>query len=116
MFVILVVVAIATALALTASARLKLTRDPRAVEQISTALDVPLGWFPALAAAELAGAVGVLVGLAVTPIGIAASVGLIVYFVLAIAFHLRAHDRNFAPPAIPLVLAVAYLVLRLASS
>jgi hypothetical protein len=93
---------------------LKLTRDPRAVEQISVALDVPLAWFPWLAAAELSGA-GVLVGIAVAPVGIAAAAGLVLYFVLAITFHVKAHDHHLLSPAVPLLLAAACLVLRAAS-
>lgn len=116
MFVAYAVVAILLAASLTTSARLKLVRDPRPVAGISEALDVPLTWFPWLASAELAGAAGVVVGLAVAPIGIAAAVGVVVYFLLAIGFHVRARDRRVASPSFMLVLGIAALVLRVASA
>lgn len=43
-----------------------------------------------LAALLLAGAAGLVVGLFATPVGIAAAVGLVAYFALAIGAHLRA--------------------------
>ncbi len=57
-------------------------------------------WLPLLAVAELAGAVGLLVGLKVAPLGIAAGVGLALYFVGAVAAHVRAEDKNVAPPLV----------------
>lgn len=79
-------------------------------------LGVPSSWLPRLATAELAGGVGVLVGLAVTWIGIAAASGLILYFLGAVATHVRAHDKGIAAPALLAGLAVAVLVLRIASA
>jgi DoxX-like family len=56
----------------------------------------------------------VLAGLLWAPIGIAATVGVIAYFVLAIAAHIRAHDiENLPTPLVIELLAVTALVLRL---
>jgi hypothetical protein len=62
---------------------------------------------------ELAGVAGVLVGLAWSPIGIAAAIGLALLSVGAIAFHVRASDKaaDTAPAVIGVALAVATAVL-----
>jgi len=48
-------------------------------------------------------------------IGIAAAVGLVLFFVAAIITHLRARDYSFGLAVVFLLLAVAALVLRVAS-
>jgi hypothetical protein len=53
----------------------------------------------------------ILVGIAVPPIGTAAAVGTILFFVDAIITHLRARWYSFGYPAVYLLLAVAALVL-----
>ena len=65
-------------------------------------------WIPYLATAEAAGTVGLVVGLAgVRPIGAAAAVGLIAFFVGAVGAHIRARVfHNIAFPAVFLALAV----------
>jgi len=71
-------------------------------------------WFPWLAACEFAGAVGLLIGLAWAPIGIAAAVGLVLYFLGAIVAHLRVGDiKGIGTPAVPFGLAIACLVTRI---
>ena len=84
------------------------------------------GWFLALAlGAALLAPVAVGVGRLsrspamrwAVPVGIAAATGLVAYFVGALAGHLRVRDiKNLAMPLPPLVLAVAALVLRLATA
>jgi hypothetical protein len=63
--------------------------------------------------AELAGAMGLLVGLALTPVGIAAACGLLLLVVGAVVAHLRAGDRVSAtvPAVISGALALAYLAV-----
>lgn len=51
---------------------------------------VPTSWWPWLGAAKAAGAVGLLVGLAVPVIGVLAGIGLVLYFVGAVITVLRA--------------------------
>jgi len=65
---------------------------------------------------KAAGAIGLLFGIGVPLIGTAAAIGLILFFVGAIITHLRAHDYSFGLAVAFLLLAVAALVLRLASS
>jgi hypothetical protein len=69
-----------------------------------------------LAIILLAGAAGLVLGLWWAPIGVAAAIGLICYFAVAIAFHIRARDEAHLPtPLVMAAIAVAALVLRLAT-
>jgi DoxX-like family len=64
----------------------------------------------------LAGAAGLVVGILWSPIGIAAGIGVICYFALAVVAHIRHHDEQHLPTPIVLeLLALAALALRLAS-
>ncbi|MFE3455133.1 DoxX family protein [Nonomuraea sp. NPDC059194] len=73
---------------------------------------VPQSWWPWLAAAKAAGAVGLLVGLAVPAIGIAAGVGLILYFAGAVITVLRARSyKTVIFPLLYLAPVVAALAL-----
>ena|SRR5258708_819136 len=77
----------------------------------SAEVGVPRSWLPALGAAKLAGAVGLVVGLLGPPaLGIAAAVGLVLFFVGAVATHLKAHVLyNIAFPGAFLCLSAASL-------
>lgn len=77
------------------------------------AVDVGPSWVPLLGGLKAAGAIGLLVGLlGVDPLGIAAGVGLVAFFVGAAAFHVRARAlATIGFPATFLALAVASLVL-----
>jgi hypothetical protein len=74
---------------------------------------VPEPWLPLLGALKAAGAVGLLMGLVwLRPLGIAAAMGLVLYFIGAIATHLRAGVfYNIAFPGVFLALAGATLIL-----
>ena len=92
----------------------KLRRDPHQVHVIHETLGVPLRFLPPLAACELAGAGGLLAGIAWLPIGLAAATGLVLYFVGAVVSHLLARDLKGVGPAVfMLVLAVGALALRI---
>ena len=73
-------------------------------------------WLTMLGILKAAGAIGLLVGIGVPLIGTAAAVGLVLFFVGAIITHLRARDYSFGLAVAFLLLAVAALALRLASS
>jgi hypothetical protein len=97
------------------SAVLKLTHRPKVVEDYRRA-GVPERWLNGLAALLLMAAVGLVVGNWWRIAGVAAAAGLVVYFALAIGFHVRAKDMaNAVMPIVLMVLAVAALVLRLAA-
>ncbi|WP_306362444.1 DoxX family protein [Nocardia sp. CC227C] len=112
MFVATVIVSILLAVMLCGSAFVKLTRREPFVQGYA-AIGVPDSWLPWLASALLAGAVGLIVGLWWGPIGIAAAVGLTLYFLGAVGFHIRARDwKNLAAPLVMVALSVVVLVLR----
>jgi hypothetical protein len=73
-------------------------------------------WITILGILKAVGAVGLLVGIAVPLIGVAAAIGLVLFFIGAIITHLRAGDYSFGLAVIFLLLAVAALGLRLASA
>ncbi|MFE6686382.1 DoxX family protein [Streptomyces sp. NPDC057743] len=82
----------------------------------SAEVGVPPPWLPWLGALKGAGAVGLLLGLlGARPLGVAAAVGLVLFFVGAVAAHLRRRVyHNVAFPAGYLALAAASLGLALA--
>src|SRR5215217_8094746 len=116
MFIALVIASVLIAAMCASSASLKLRKDERSVAVISGTVGVPLRFFPVLAALELAGAAGVLIGLWLGPLGVADAAGLVVYFVGAVVGHLRVGDtKGLTMPLLPLVLSVAVLALRIAT-
>ena len=81
-----------------------------------TKVGVPLSWLLPLGVLKAAGAVGLLVGIVVPIIGVAAAVGLVLFFVCAVFAHLRVRwYSTIGFPATFLLIAVSALVLRLAS-
>jgi hypothetical protein len=64
---------------------------------------VPRSWWNLLGAAKAAGSVGLLVGLAVPAVGVAAAVGLVLYFTGAVITVVKA--RSWSHVAFPLVYA-----------
>ncbi|WP_156726058.1 DoxX family protein [Streptomyces apocyni] len=116
MFLATAVVSALLAAALVASALLKLSHRPTAVERYAR-LGVPEDRLNHLAALLLAGAVGLVVGLFWVPIGIIAAICLILFFFGAMGFHIRVSDfRGLPVPAALCVLAAVALALRLAST
>ncbi|MFE0803020.1 DoxX family protein [Streptomyces sp. NPDC058812] len=79
----------------------------------SAEVEVPASWIPGLAVLKGAGAAGLLIGLlGVRPLGIAAAVGLVLFFVGAVVAHVRTRVfHNIAFPAGYLALNTAALVL-----
>ena len=118
MHVAYVIVAAIFTVMLTMSARMKLVRDPVAVEVIGDVVGVPLRLFGALALLEIAGATGLLAGIGVKALGVAAGACLVAYFVVAITSHLRRRDLvagHLAPAVVMALISVAALALRLAA-
>jgi hypothetical protein len=71
---------------------------------------VPTRILPLLGVSKAAAVVGLLVGVVVPWVGVAAAGGLVLFFVLAVAAHLRGRDRMIGLPVGFLALAVAVLV------
>ncbi|MCO1654850.1 DoxX family protein [Pseudonocardia humida] len=101
---------------LVASAALKLSHR-EAVVQSYQRVGVPENRLDLLAGILLAGASGLLAGLIWPPVAVAAAAGLLCYFLIAVAAHVRAHDsRHAGPAAVLALLSAAALALRLGTS
>jgi uncharacterized membrane protein YphA (DoxX/SURF4 family) len=76
--------------------------------------NIPAARWQQIGILEIAGAAGVLIGLALRALGVAAAGGLVVLSLGAIATHMRAGDKPTAavPAFVALALAAATLVLQ----
>ncbi|MFE4759064.1 DoxX family protein [Streptomyces mirabilis] len=116
MFVAYLIAAILVALLLTFSARGMIVRDERVMASLHT-VQVSDSWRLPLAAVKLAGALGLLVGAFYRPLGIAAAVGVVIFFVGAAFAHVRVKDNKGAAfPLILVVLSAVPLVFGFASA
>lgn len=116
LFIGYVVVAGLMSLMMFFSAGMKLVLNPGAVHVIHEVIGIPLGLLPALAACEIAGGAGLLAGVLRPKLGVAAGIGLVLYFVGAIVAHVAAQDwAGLKSPIVPLALACAALALRVRS-
>ncbi len=72
-----------------------------------------VGAYQRIGVLEVAGAAGILLGLAIPPLGLLAAAGLLLLMVGALGAHLRQHDgvAEVAPALVVSVLLVAYLWL-----
>jgi hypothetical protein len=79
----------------------------------SAEVGLPRTWLPWLAALKAAGAAGLLLGLLGVPVvGVAAATGLVLFYIGAVAAHIRARvHHNIAFPGGYLTLALASLTL-----
>jgi len=114
-FVVVVVISALLAAALLLSGGSKLARRPALMKGMA-AVGVPDDRVWMLAVLEIAGAAGLVAGLFWWPIGVAAAIGVVLYFVGAIGAHLRKRDPGFVPPSVILVVAITALVLRLSTT
>lgn len=114
MFTAYVIVAIVAAAANLAFAAMDLAHTKWVLGNM-TNVAIPHSWINPLGAVKIAGAAGLLVGIGVPLLGVAAAVGLALFFVGAVITHQRAHVGGYQYPGMFLLLAVASLVLRLAS-
>lgn len=89
----------------------KLTQAPQVVANLALA-NVEPPQFKPLAAIELVAVIGLIIGLWWTPLGVAAAVGTTIYFIGAIAAHLRNGNRDIGPAAFLLALSVAVVLLQ----
>lgn len=115
MFFATVIVSALLASTLGFSAVRKLSHRPEVV-QTYVRVGVPEDKLDYLAVILLAGAAGLVLGLVWAPIGVAAGIGVVTYFLLAVAAHVRADDtRNLPAPLLIELVAAAALALRVAT-
>ena len=81
------------------SAIAKIRRDPRVIRTIHEVVGLPMSSLPLLAACELAGALGLVLGIFWPLLGIVAGVSLALYFIAAILSHFRVGDFKGIGPA-----------------
>jgi hypothetical protein len=84
------------------------------VKVVADRVRISQRWMVPLGVLLAAGAVGLLIGLAVPVLGIAAASGLVVYFVCALGAHIRVRDRGVGGAIVFLLLALAALAMELA--
>ena len=84
------------------------------VKIVADRVQVPRTWMVPLGVLLSAGAGGLLIGFKVPALGQAAAAGLILYFVCAVAAHLRAHDDQIGGAVGFLGMAVCALLGSLA--
>jgi len=98
----------------TASGIQKLRKDPKVLE-VMHSVGVKDSQLPILAGLEIAGALGLLIGIWIPLLGIAASIGLALFFLSAVVAHVRAKDsaKELAAPLIFAILALAIVALEL---
>lgn len=114
MLVAYVIVTIVTAALNLTWVWLDWSRNEWVVGNMTTVGLKPWTLYP-LGALKLAGGVGLLVGFAVPALGIAAAIGLILFYSGAVAQHVRVHVGNLQYPGMFLLFAASSLVLRLAT-
>jgi uncharacterized membrane protein YphA (DoxX/SURF4 family) len=115
MYVATIVLSALLAVAFLGSGGLKLIGAKQSL-QMRDQLRVGAQLWRLIGALEVAGALGLAVGLVVPVLGIAAAVGLALLMVGGIGAHARTQDlRNAGPATLLLVLAVATVIVRVAS-
>ncbi len=111
MHVLAIVLSLVLSLCLLLSGALKLLGAPRIVRLMADVGVTRPVHLHALGALQVAGAVGLVGGLVLPPIGVAAAVGLVLYFGGAIGAHVRAHDGNVVGTCTFFALSCATLVV-----
>jgi len=111
-FTAYVIITVVTILANARAAAVDLAQ-PKWVLANMDEVGVPRSWLPPLAILKGAGAAGLLLGLlGVRPLGIAAAIGLILFFAGALAVHVRGRIfHNIAFPGTYFTLAIASAAL-----
>ena len=114
MFILLAVVTGFMTLVCVGSSIADWKKDPRIMESMDR-MKVPVGVIPALPLFKMAGAAGIVLGLWTKPLGIAAGVGLVLYFIGAVFFHLRAKDplKDTGPAVLMLIICALITILQL---
>ena len=114
MNVVFVVLSILLSVMLAGSAAVDFARVKMVAVNMAK-VGVPESWMTMLGLLKAAGAVGLLVGFIVPPIGLAAAIGVVLFFVGAIVVHVRAHayDASGGFPAAMAFLVLAAVVLAL---
>jgi hypothetical protein len=115
MFITYIVVTILAAAANIFSATLDFIRYKPILINMAK-VSVSESWITTLGILKAAGALGLLIGIGVPAVGIAAAAGLLLFFLAAVIIHLRGHDHSFGLAITFLLLAIAALGVRVVST
>jgi hypothetical protein len=80
------------------------------VKVVADKVQVSQRWMVPFGILLAAGALGLLIGIAVPVLGTAAAIGLVLYFICALSAHLRVHDPGIGGAVSFLLLAMAALL------
>jgi hypothetical protein len=83
------------------------------VTDVADTVQVSQRWMTPFGVLLASGALGLLIGFALPPLGAAAAIGLVLYFICALSAHIRVRDPNVAGAVFFLVLAAAALATNL---
>lgn len=81
------------------------------VKVVADRVQVSQKWMIPFGVLLASGAVGLVIGLVVPALGVAAAIGLVLYFACALSAHIRVHDRGIGGAVAFLVLALAVLTV-----
>ena len=84
------------------------------VKAVADRVRVSQRWMVPFGVLLLSGGVGLLAGFVVPVLGVAAAIGLVVYFICAVSAHVRVGDRGVAGAIFFLLLAIASLIATIA--
>jgi len=113
MYVTYLIATILAAVANAYAASLNFT-GAESVKVVADRVQVSRRWMVPLGMLLASGAVGLLTGFVVPALGTAAAIGLVLYFICAVAAHLRVRDRHIAGAVFFLLLAAAALTTHVA--
>ena len=110
-----VVISLLLLLACVVPASAKLAGAP-AIKESAAHFGIPWNRYRLISVPELAAAAGVLAGLWVRPLGVAAAFGMAVLLIAALVVHRRARDdlKTMAPAVAGVAITAVYLVVALA--
>ncbi|WP_306213095.1 DoxX family protein [Actinoplanes sp. RD1] len=115
MFAAYVVAAVVYGLLNVGTAVAKIRKLDRVTANLA-GVGVPPSWFVPLGLLNLAGAVGLWIGIGWRPLGVAAATGLVLYFAGAVLSHVRVRDtKNLPMPVLLLLLGAGTLAIAVAS-
>jgi hypothetical protein len=112
MYTTYVVITILVALANSYAAALNFV-GAESVKVVADQVQVSQRWMIPFGVLLASGALGLVIGFAVPALGVAAAIGLVVYFICALSAHVRVHDPKIAGAVSFLTLAVAALTAHL---
>ena len=117
MFIVTIVLAVLLALVFAAAGVPKITGAKSALENADH-LKVGHGLWKVIGVLEVLAAIGLIAGLWVWPLGVAAGIGLVLLMAGAVMYHVRNGDsaQKFSPPIVLALIALAEVIVRVASA